>query len=207
MGLYSGNYHYTNQVNTTVDAIGVKINQSGENSTGVMAAAANSIVDIYGMTLTSTGDKSTGLWAKELGSEINARGVMAEISGTRSLGMNVENGATAYLEGSRLFLTGSDSHGVNFNFRGGESAMTIKDSYIEAQDGYAVRNQNGNLDLNVQGTTLVGGRDNVAIYIADNSTNSISDQSTLDIREGVPLTAISSFRLCSPEVRRKPNWA
>lgn len=162
---------------TTINSI---IDILGHNSYGAIAEDANTVIQLDSSQLTISGDNSTALYAKTEGAVINTdNGTRINVTGSHSTGVLVENGATVNLNNTILNVTGNNTSGgvvLTRNDATATNAMTISNSLIETQDGNAIHNKKGQLDLTLEGSTVIG-RTNGEIDTAINVTN-ISNQSS-----------------------------
>lgn len=164
--LYS--HHNNGATATKLVATDVDIRLEGSASYGALAESDGSEIYLDDIRLTVNGNSSVGLMAKEAGTILHANRVNAQINGASSTGMRVQNGANAQLNNSQFNITGAGSTGVAFNNTNiaDSNSMQITGSYIETQDGYAIKNEGGALDLTLNDTTIIGrtgGEQDIAI--------------------------------------------
>lgn len=173
--LYAHHNNSDNVAPTIITASDTTITLNGTDSYGASVESAGSQIYLDNVLLTAQGNKSTGLLAKTAGSILHANRLNARIQGDNSLGMRVQNGADAQLNNSVLNVSGNNSHGIVFNTANtnDSNSMQITDSHIETNEGYAILNESGILDLNLYGSTIVGrsgGENSVAINVKDLSS-------------------------------------
>ncbi len=171
-GLYAKHDNAVTPTTIKASDIDIKIENTGY---GVFADSEGSDIQLNNVRLMINGDKAAGLYAKNAGAILYADRVNAEINGYQSMGMHVQDGASARLNQSRLNVAGTDSAGVVFSASSNvmTNSMDITDSVIETQDGYAIKNWGGALDLTLNNSFITGkAQENQggAIGIMDNGT-------------------------------------
>lgn len=174
--LYAHHNNSDSVAPTTINASDTTITLSGTDSYGASAESAGSQIYLDNVLLTTQGNKSTGLLAKTTGSILHANRLNAQIQGDNSVGMRVQNGADVQLNNSILNVSGNNSHGIVFNTASTNDSnrLQITGSHIETNEGYAIQNESGALDLDLNNTTIIGrsaGENGVAINVKDLSSS------------------------------------
>lgn len=164
--------HNTGTTPTRIFATNADITLGGATSYGALTESSGSEIYLDDVRLTVNGNNSIGLFAREAGATLHANRVNAQINAASSIGMRVQNGVDAQLNNSTFNVTGAGSTGVVFSTinTGDSNSMQITGTHIETQDGYAIRNESGALNLTLNDSTLIGrsnGQHDVAIGIVD----------------------------------------
>lgn len=170
--LYAHHNNSDNVAPTTITASDSAITLNGTDSYGASAESAGSQIYLDNVQLTTRGIKSTGLQAKTAGSILHANRLNAKIQGDTSVGLRVQNGADVQLNNSVLNVSGNNSHGIVFNTAttSDSNSLQMTGSHVETNDGYAIQNESGALDLNLTDSTIIGrsaGDNGVAINVKD----------------------------------------
>ncbi|QIQ21400.1 autotransporter family protein [Zophobihabitans entericus] len=182
-GLYA--HHNNGIVNSTaatkIITDNAEIILDGNTSYGAVAQSDGSEIYLNNTNLTMNGNNSIGMLAKTSGTTLHTNGVNAQIHGASSAGMQVHSGADAQIDNSWFNMTGTASHGISFRTQttAESNSMHITGSRIETQDGYAIRNESGSLDLTLTDSTIIGrtnGETDVAIGIFDTTLANRSGQ-------------------------------
>ena len=167
--------HHNNGVSPTqIIASDAGITLEGANSYGALAESDGSQIYLDNVHLSVNGANSIGLFAQNAGTILHANRVNAQITSASSTGMRVQNGADAQINSSVFNITGAGSTGVIFSTAStnDSNSMHITGSIIETQDGYAIKNESGALNLTLNNSTVIGrmnGEYDVAIGIVDAS--------------------------------------
>lgn len=165
-------YHNNGASTTQIIASDIDITLEGTNSYGALTESNGSQIYLDDVRLTLNGNNSIGFFAKDAGTILHANRANVQVNSMSSTGMRVQNGADAQITNSQFNIAGAGSTGVVFSTAStnDSNSMQITGSVIETQDGYAIKNESGALNLTLDNSTVIGrtnGEYDVAIGITD----------------------------------------
>lgn len=192
-GLYVSELYAGSDSRATSTARGVAIETFGEGAIGVVSRLSGASAVLEGGSVTTHGNAAYGMLAN--GAHLAATGTTVRTYGESSHGLMMGNaGVAVTLDGVGIRTSGAGANGLLAYSRttGVDSAISIRNSHIETEDGNGIMVEGSGLTANLADTTIIGksgGGNGTLLYVNEWAPPSTSGTTSTIAARNVQLDA------------------